>query len=127
MFAVKELFLEEIEYKPLENLSDIIVENTNASPEDFKKALDSWLAGAQRIIDTYNAKMGFKDVEKLSITVGKAYYKIASKSVHAFISKNGDVLKPASWKAPAKGARGNIFDEHNGLGRMGPYGPGYNK
>jgi hypothetical protein len=39
---------------------------------------------------------------------------------------NGDVLKPASWKAPAKGARGNIFDEHNGLNRMTEYGPEYN-
>lgn len=46
--------------------------------------------------------------------------------VHSFINKtNGDVLKPASWKAPAKHARGNIFDEKNGLGSMGPYGPAY--
>lgn len=29
--------------------------------------------------------------------------------------KAGDVLKPANYKAPAKHARGNIFDSHNGL------------
>jgi hypothetical protein len=49
-------------------------------------------------------------------------------SAHAFVDiATGDVLKPASWAAPAKHARGNIFDEHNGLGSMGPYGPAYLK
>ena len=33
-------------------------------------------------------------------------------SIHAFIDiANGDIFKPASWKAPAKGARGNIRDK----------------
>ena len=41
--------------------------------------------------------------------------------------KAGDVLKAAGWKTPARGARGNIFDDNNGLGRMGTYGPGYNR
>src|SRR6476646_2903628 len=32
--------------------------------------------------------------------------------VHAFIDNaTGDVLKPAGWKAPAKGARYNLLDE----------------
>jgi hypothetical protein len=47
-------------------------------------------------------------------------------SVHCFVNKeNGDVLKAAGWKAPAKHARGNIFDDNNGLGSMNPYGPQY--
>lgn len=51
-----------------------------------------------------------------------------SRSAHAFIDRTtGDVLKPAGWKAPAKGVRGNIHDGRNGLGRMGPHGPAYNK
>lgn len=51
-----------------------------------------------------------------------------SGSVHAFVDRQtGDVYKPASWKTPAKHARGNIFDNKNGLGFMGPYGPGYLK
>jgi hypothetical protein len=32
--------------------------------------------------------------------------------VHAFVDKtNGDLLKAAGWKAPAKGARGNLLDD----------------
>lgn len=53
---------------------------------------------------------------------------VNARSAHAFIDKTtGDVLKPAGWKTPAKGSRGNIHDERNGLGRMGPHGPAYNK
>lgn len=36
--------------------------------------------------------------------------------------KKGDLLKPATWKAPAKHARGNIID---GTARFGVYGPEY--
>jgi hypothetical protein len=39
--------------------------------------------------------------------------------------KCGDVLKAASYKKPAKHARGNIFDDDNGLKNVGPYGPAY--
>ena len=37
---------------------------------------------------------------------------------------SGEVLKTGGWKAPAitKTKRGNIFDEHNGLQHIGPYG-----
>ena len=58
---------------------------------------------------------------------GGRYIKIIRGSgVHCFVDKiSGDVLKAASWKAPAKHARGNIFDAKNGLGMMGEYGPAY--
>jgi hypothetical protein len=38
--------------------------------------------------------------------------------------QEGDLLKSASWKAPAKHARGNIID---GTARYGKYGPEYLK
>lgn len=36
----------------------------------------------------------------------------------------GDILKPATWKAPAKHARGNLFDA-NPLEKCGQYGLEY--
>lgn len=61
------------------------------------------------------------------IQIGKRYARIVREgSVHCFVDlTNGDVLKAASWSKPAKHARGNIFDESNGLKLMGQYGPAY--
>ena len=50
---------------------------------------------------------------------GRKYYKLVhrsgkSRSVHCFINKtNGDVLKSASWNAPAKGVRYNLLDDNS--------------
>lgn len=53
---------------------------------------------------------------------------VRGSGVHCFVDMTtGDVLKPASWKTPAKHARGNIFDAQNGLGSMGEHGPAYLK
>jgi hypothetical protein len=38
--------------------------------------------------------------------------------------KKGDLLKPASWRTPAKHSRGNIFD---GTDNWSYYGPEYLK
>jgi hypothetical protein len=56
---------------------------------------------------------------KFSYVKGRKYAKIVmqtpagQKSVHAFVDiTNGDVYKPATWKAPAKnGVRYNLMDE----------------
>ena len=39
--------------------------------------------------------------------------------------KQGDVLKCATWKQPAKHSRGNIFDTDKGMKYIGVYGPQY--
>lgn len=69
---------------------------------------------------------------KLTMEEGSRYIRIVStdvdkdgnpreysRRVWGFVDKvNGDVLKAATWKAPAKNfARGNIADANNGLGR----------
>lgn len=97
--------------------------------------LTSWLAGAQKIITDYFAAnfpstTMYGQVPTLRADFGTRYIRImrvdSSEAAHAFIDRtNGDVLKPATWKAPAKHARGNIFDAKNGLGSMGQYGPAY--
>ena len=45
----------------------------------------------------------------LTCDVGRKYFKlIQDRSVFCFIDKDGNVYKPASWKAPAKGVRFHI-------------------
>ena len=71
----------------------------------------------------------------LSLTVGSKWVKvIEGSSVWGFVGKSdgvykgisykkGDVFKPASWNAPAKWARGSIFDENKDWYRW--TGPNY--
>jgi len=60
------------------------------------------------------------------ISFGRKFVKITrGSSVYAFIDiSNGDILKPASWRAPAKHARGNIFNDDPLVG-TDIYGPRY--
>jgi hypothetical protein len=49
----------------------------------------------------------------------------SSKSAWAFVDKeNGDIYKPATYSAPAKHARGNIFDK-NTWKTISAFGPAY--
>ena len=51
-----------------------------------------------------------------TMSFGKKYIKVIQEdsSVHAFIDrKTGDVYKPASWKAPAKHVRFNLFNDND--------------
>lgn len=72
--------------------------------------------------------------ELLQVDVGNKYIRLwKGSSCWGFISrvdgdlkgapvKKGDLLKAATWKAPAKHARGNIVE---GTARWGVYGPEY--
>jgi hypothetical protein len=96
-------------------------------PSGFDEKLASFVDGCQEICDQYMERNGFN--WKMQITAdqvaGSRYVRVVSmdhgsRSCHCFVDKtNGDVLKSAGWKAPAAGARGNIFDSKNGLGRNG--------
>lgn len=49
-----------------------------------------------------------------------------SRSAHCFVDMtNGDILKPDSWKKPAKHARGNIFSGEPASKSVGPHGAAY--
>ena len=96
-------------------LQEIVEKN-----KDFSKALNEWLIRAQKIAG------------KNQLTIdpnGKKYLRIVrttygNRSVHCFIEKStGFVLMAASWKAPAKHPRGNIFDI--GQEGVGEYGANY--
>lgn len=95
--------------------------------QDFNKSLATFVSKSQALID----ESGGRSSTVLEFENGKRYVKVWSgsqgnRSVWCFIDKtNGDVLKAASWKAPAKHARGNIYDPDNGMKNITIYGPAY--
>jgi hypothetical protein len=101
-------------------------------PENFAPALAAFMAEAQIKIDA-----AYPPVRKpvLSTEHGRKYIRIVCTdhpeinsgiSVYCFVdSTNGDILKSAGWKGPAKHARGNIFDADHGRAAIGPYGANY--
>lgn len=84
----------------------------------------------------YKQTLSNLEPELLRVDVGNKYIRLwKGTSCWGFISrvdgdhkgapiKKGDLLKPATWKAPAKHARGNIVD---GTAKWGVYGPEYIK
>ena len=98
--------------------------NTN-----FESAFESFYNGCKAITDRNNdyVKYPHTTPSVWRLDVGQKRIRVVrDNSVHCFIDlASGDVLKAAGWKAPAKHARGNIFDDANGLKFMGPYGPAY--
>lgn len=84
---------------------------------DFDAALANFLKLAQELICSAHERKGYKfPHDVLSTMPGKRYIRVVAergsggRSVYCFVdTTNGDVLKAAGWKAPAKHARGNIF------------------
>ena len=108
---------------------------------EFQAQLDTFIAKVNAEKKAYNAECGFtflKD-QHIRIAGGTKYLKLEvveqdrGAHVWGFVSlvdgtlqgapvKIGDLLKAASWKTPAKHARGNILD---GTAKYSPYGPEY--
>jgi hypothetical protein len=99
--------------------------------QDFGIAFVAFMKAAQqRVADDYaawtkQAKISMGAGPTLEPMGGPRYIRIVSvdgttRSAFGFVDKtNGNVLKAASWKAPAKNfSRGNIFDEQHGCGRI---------
>jgi hypothetical protein len=93
---------------------------------DINAALDAFLALAQAKVDTQYTD-SVLPAPVLTIRRGKRYAKVIREtSVHCFVDlTNGDVLKAASWKAPAKHARGNIFAADGGASGVSAWGGTY--
>ena len=97
--------------------------------------LNGWLQSAQDLVNKHIAS-NFSNLTPslLEMSDGRRYIRIdyireggqGQRSVWAFIDKKtGDILMPAGYKAPAKKARGNLFDSSGGLASLTPYGPAY--
>lgn len=97
---------------------------------DFEAALEEFLEYWQFLSDQSYLRYENLTPAKLVPVTGPRYVKImldngTSRSAAAFIDKaTGDILKAASWSAPAKHARGNIYDRSTWRG-MSAYGPQY--
>jgi len=78
--------------------------------------LDAWVAKVHEMRETYReAHFANLDPVPLTIEKGRKYARIVAnhsnqRMVYCFVQlANGDILKSATWRAPAKHARGNIF------------------
>lgn len=101
----------------------------------FNEHLTAFVDLSQIIVNTYYKKHypGIKP-HQLKVVGGRRYKKIATvnqdndgESAWCFVDTKpghtyGDILKPASWKAPAKHARGNIFSDLCGVEAVTPQG-----
>lgn len=109
------------------------------SNPNYENALDRWLNSVHDMMEaSYNRDLdrGYKWIVTLTVESGRRFDKIVKQAdidrvdgqrfVYAFIEKaTGDIYKPATWKAPAKHARGNIFADDGGLTCADPYGIRY--
>lgn len=95
---------------------------------NFYEALKRYEAIVQRLNDEYSAKMKFPKCI-VSTEKGNRYFKVlCSGRIHTFLDKNGDILKAATWKSPAKnGVRGNIYSADGGESVINNYGAKYLK
>ncbi len=95
----------------------------------YTVALNDFLAvHNQKIKDYYAANFKNLTPPTLQVKEGTRYDRIISgTSAWAFIDRtSGDIFKPASYKAPAKHARGNIF-QPDSWSTITAYGPAYLK
>lgn len=104
--------------------------------QNIKSQIESWVANeAQAVINEhYAAHLSSLNVPTLTVKFGQKYAQVWNgTTIWAFIALTdeaakaqvvGDLLKPASWRAPAKHSRGNILE---GTASYGPYGPVYIK
>ena len=104
------------------------IEEEEEDKPDFESALEQFIETSQKIINEHMEQYPGQS-KNLELMRGRRYIRVVAndgvqRSAWAFIdTTNGDILKPASWKAPAKHARGNIFGKWN----VTPYGPPYLK
>ena len=98
--------------------------------DDFRDRLDAFVEIIAEVHAAYYAKH-LTNLTPPTFEIdpkGRKYLKIVvdngtQKSVHCFVEAGtGNILKAASWKAPAKHARGNIWDDDGGRGSMSDHG-----
>ena len=93
------------------------IEKVNAERKEYYKNLD-WMNGKTDLI----VEIGNKFIRLWEGNGCWGFISRVDGDLKGAPIKKGDLLKPATWKAPAKHARGNIID---GTAKYGVYGPSY--
>ncbi len=94
----------------------------------MEKKIDAFIERWQLLIDERNERLGYQWKTTLSVMYGKKYARVVTedhgqRSAAAFINlENGDILKTATWAAPAKKARGNVDSSVYGMEAIDNYG-----
>lgn len=94
-------------------------ENSNKGLS-MEAQIEQWIEQASKSV-TAKSKEAYPTCEinhqRLKYTKGRKYYKVIIESVsghngsvYCFIDKEGNIYKASTFKAPAKGIRGNIKD-----------------
>lgn len=108
-------------------------ESMNRENDHMSNEIENNLAAFVASLDEARAayfKLNFPNVRCAPIEVrrGRKYAKLCTENgVHSFVNlENGDILKAASFKAPApNGVRGSILSPDFGLSCVGPFGAIY--
>lgn len=98
--------------------------------ESIKPAIENFLRLVnKKMEDNYGRmNMPYDCRETVSAEYNSKYIKVVrvrsgkSVSVYAFIDYDGNIFKAASWRAPAKHARGTILDNESIEKATTPYG-----
>jgi hypothetical protein len=131
-------YLYEVKKEIFNNIKQTIMRTTNQKALDYLNSnpiVANFIEKVNTERTEYYAKINLTRKEpELIVEIGNKFIRLWSgTSCWGFISrvdgdlkgapiKKGDLLKPATWKAPAKHARGNIID---GTAKYGVYGPEY--
>lgn len=101
----------------------------HVASDDFKVKMQTFFEGCIKIYNDYmNSQFPTNPKDAFELKYGGRYVKVTrlGSGVHCFVDiSNGDVLKAASFNAPAKKARGNIFNPDNGLSGVDHSGAKY--
>lgn len=84
--------------------------STKSAALEAVEAFVEWINTEASIPEGYTYEVGAPGAKNVRIVMKARGDK--GGSVHAFVSlETGDLLKAAGWKAPAKGARGNLVTD----------------
>ena len=119
----------------------------SAADASIDREIQAFANEVQKMVDRHDKKVfeesglwqqamdqGALHYRNITLTWGRRYAKLVqenyagggSRQVFCFVDRtNGDILKAASWKKPAKHARGNVMDRAQRGRSVGPYGANY--